>query len=316
MASNFAPLEKYEATAKLPRIFESLSAANPHEPGVGEFARVTNVRREIEVERRAVLQLRVKIPGRAVADLHGDARMALSEGSDHSRQHVDSRGRAGADEQRAAPKPLELADDLAGAAERGEDPLGVVQQEPPRIREVDVPTQPIQEPDVELVEPSSWSCVHGVERWRSACGCKIEPSWPTQQEWRAVLRDALDGLAEGLHPIFEREAGALLRDPWAALAEYGEAQGAGEDARAALVERHGARRLDASEKGRALELLDEAAAIATRVHHRVDRSERAVTVSTKPEPLPVDEPTAINEPSSVGPGSACVRICPCVLVGS
>jgi hypothetical protein len=38
MASNFAPLDPFDAKAKLPRIFESLSAANPHEPGVGDMA--------------------------------------------------------------------------------------------------------------------------------------------------------------------------------------------------------------------------------------------------------------------------------------
>jgi hypothetical protein len=71
------------------------------------------------------------------------------------------------------------------------------------------------EHEVELVEPSSWSCVHGVERWRSDCGCKMDPSKETQQEWREGLRDALDWLASEIHRVFEAEASAFFEDPWA-----------------------------------------------------------------------------------------------------
>jgi alpha-amylase/alpha-mannosidase (GH57 family) len=55
------------------------------------------------------------------------------------------------------------------------------------------------EEDVEIVAPSSWSCIHGVERWRAECGCKLEPLKNTQQKWRSVLRDSLDELASDLH---------------------------------------------------------------------------------------------------------------------
>ncbi|MEQ1856880.1 MAG: alpha-amylase/4-alpha-glucanotransferase domain-containing protein [Longimicrobiales bacterium] len=109
---------------------------------------------------------------------------------------------------------------------------------------------------VELVEPSSWSCAHGVERWRSACGCKIEPGRPTQQEWRSVLRDALEELATALHESFEHEGNALFADPWAALDAYGAVQGAGPDVVAAFVRAEGKRALDAREITRAIELLD------------------------------------------------------------
>jgi len=72
--------------------------------------------------------------------------------------------------------------------------------------------------DVTLVEPTSWSCIHGVERWRSDCGCRTEPG--TNQAWRAALRHALDWLAGQLHPRFEREARAYVEDPWAARDRY------------------------------------------------------------------------------------------------
>ena len=69
--------------------------------------------------------------------------------------------------------------------------------------------------EVELEEPSSWSCRHGVERWRADCGCKMNPSLETQQEWRPVLRETMDWLAERFHDVFEEEGAALLNDPWA-----------------------------------------------------------------------------------------------------
>jgi alpha-amylase/alpha-mannosidase (GH57 family) len=65
---------------------------------------------------------------------------------------------------------------------------------------------------VELVEPSSWSCAHGVERWRTACGCRV--SRDTQQEWRAPLRAAVDWLAAEVHGIYEREGAQLRGGPW------------------------------------------------------------------------------------------------------
>ncbi len=71
---------------------------------------------------------------------------------------------------------------------------------------------------VELVEPSSWSCAHGVERWRADCGCRIEAG--TRQGWRAPLREALDWLAGELHGKFEEEAAEFFPDPWAARDAY------------------------------------------------------------------------------------------------
>ncbi len=72
------------------------------------------------------------------------------------------------------------------------------------------------EVDVELVEPSSWSCSHGVERWKSDCGCRMNPAEVTQQDWRAGLREAVDWLAGQIHVVYESEAPALLGDPWGA----------------------------------------------------------------------------------------------------
>lgn len=75
--------------------------------------------------------------------------------------------------------------------------------------------------EVTLVSPSAWSCPHGVERWRSDCGCRVAPEKPTQQRWRAPLREGLDWLAGEVHALFEQEGPALLRDPWQAREAYG-----------------------------------------------------------------------------------------------
>ena len=74
--------------------------------------------------------------------------------------------------------------------------------------------------EVEIVENSSWSCAHGVERWRADCGCRIGslPGWT--QQWRAPLRAALDWLRAEIDVLFERQAGVFLRDPWAARDAY------------------------------------------------------------------------------------------------
>ena len=73
---------------------------------------------------------------------------------------------------------------------------------------------------VEIHDNSSWSCVHGVERWRADCGCATGgyPDW--NQQWRAPLRAALDRLRDALAPLFEQEASRYLKDPWGARNEY------------------------------------------------------------------------------------------------
>jgi alpha-amylase/alpha-mannosidase (GH57 family) len=70
------------------------------------------------------------------------------------------------------------------------------------------------------VHQSSWSCVHGVGRWREDCGCSTggEPWW--NQAWRAPLRDALDLLRDHGIEVFERRGAEVFADPWAARDAY------------------------------------------------------------------------------------------------
>jgi alpha-amylase/alpha-mannosidase (GH57 family) len=72
--------------------------------------------------------------------------------------------------------------------------------------------------EVEIHDDSSWSCVHGVERWRSACGCCSRPDW--QQAWREPLREGLDALKVGLDAVYEEHGGLLLKDVWPARDAY------------------------------------------------------------------------------------------------
>lgn len=63
-------------------------------------------------------------------------------------------------------------------------------------------------------EDTSWSCIHGIERWRSNCGCHTggEEGW--HQKWRGPLRDALDHLRDRIDEVYEERTRGL-GDPWA-----------------------------------------------------------------------------------------------------
>jgi alpha-amylase/alpha-mannosidase (GH57 family) len=74
--------------------------------------------------------------------------------------------------------------------------------------------------DARIRENTSWSCFHGIERWRSDCGCHVadRPDW--NQAWREPLRKSLDWLRDQLVPRWEQAAAEVFRDPWAARDRY------------------------------------------------------------------------------------------------
>ena len=74
--------------------------------------------------------------------------------------------------------------------------------------------------EVEIFENSSWSCEHGIERWRSDCGCNSGGHQGWNQGWRAPLREALDWLRDAVNPAFEQMTKQFLTDPWAARDDY------------------------------------------------------------------------------------------------
>ena len=73
--------------------------------------------------------------------------------------------------------------------------------------------------ECEIVENTSWSCIHGVERWRSNCGCNWgKPGF--NQLWRAPLRKALDELRDAVAPLTDQEGANLFKDVWEARDGY------------------------------------------------------------------------------------------------
>jgi Domain of unknown function (DUF3536) len=65
-----------------------------------------------------------------------------------------------------------------------------------------------------VIGNSSWSCAHGVERWRSDCGCNSGGHAGWKQQWREPLRQAFDWLRDMVAPRYEAEAGKLFERPW------------------------------------------------------------------------------------------------------
>lgn len=74
--------------------------------------------------------------------------------------------------------------------------------------------------EVDIKQGSSWSCFHGVGRWKDDCGCSTggHPGW--NQKWRKPLRNALDSLRDELVAIFEKEGKKYFKSPWDARNKY------------------------------------------------------------------------------------------------
>ncbi len=72
----------------------------------------------------------------------------------------------------------------------------------------------------DIFENSSWSCVHGVERWRSNCGCHTGGHAGWTQSWRKPLREAMDWLRDQLIPIYGTEAAQFFQNPWDTRNDY------------------------------------------------------------------------------------------------
>jgi hypothetical protein len=83
-----------------------------------------------------------------------------------------------------------------------------------------------------LVEDSSWSCVHGIERWRSDCACGMREG--ASHAWRRPLRSALNWLARELDDRYTTRA-SQLGDPWVLRDDFGAVAAAGHAAREAFI---------------------------------------------------------------------------------
>jgi len=67
--------------------------------------------------------------------------------------------------------------------------------------------------EVQIHENTSWSCYHGVDRWKLNCGCNTgKPG--TQQLWRQPLREALDWLRDQLADEYASQMAVFTEDVW------------------------------------------------------------------------------------------------------
>jgi alpha-amylase/alpha-mannosidase (GH57 family) len=111
--------------------------------------------------------------------------------------------------------------------------------------------------EVEIFENTSWSCAHGIERWRDNCGCNsgTNPGWT--QMWRKPLREAMDDLRNRLMPLYEKEASKYLKAPWEARNDYIEIiLDRSKENVNKFIEKNSVKVLSKQEKNRVLKLLE------------------------------------------------------------
>ena len=111
--------------------------------------------------------------------------------------------------------------------------------------------------EVKIVEKSSWSCVHGVKRWKEDCGCNTgrNPQWT--QAWRRPLRDAMDRLRHDLARIYKNLAPRYLKNPQAARDDYiSVILDRSEENTEAFLSRHAGKALSSEDKTTLLKLLE------------------------------------------------------------
>ena len=74
--------------------------------------------------------------------------------------------------------------------------------------------------EIQITENTSWSCMHGIARWETDCGCNSGEHGSWNQQWRRPMRDALDFLRDQINRVYAVHAPDLLLDPWAARDDY------------------------------------------------------------------------------------------------
>jgi hypothetical protein len=103
---------------------------------------------------------------------------------------------------------------------------------------------------------SSWSCAHGIDRWRRDCGCSTggQPGW--NQKWRATLRRGLEHLRERLLEIYLAGVPDLVRDPWEARDGYIEVLLDPTGGRERFIEKHAVGTLSPAQRQKLWRLLE------------------------------------------------------------
>jgi alpha-amylase/alpha-mannosidase (GH57 family) len=111
--------------------------------------------------------------------------------------------------------------------------------------------------EAQIHENSSWSCVHGVERWRSNCGCSTGGDAGWHQHWRRPLREALDWLSNSLAASFEQLGKDFFDDPWQVRNQFiSLVLNRTPEATRRFLQKHVHRSLNTDETTRAIRLLE------------------------------------------------------------
>ncbi len=74
--------------------------------------------------------------------------------------------------------------------------------------------------EVEILENTSWSCVHGIKRWKENCGCNSGGRHGWNQKWRGPLRDALDWLRDETSKTYQSMGKEYFKDIYHARNNY------------------------------------------------------------------------------------------------
>ncbi|MCM2267270.1 MAG: DUF3536 domain-containing protein, partial [Elusimicrobiales bacterium] len=104
-------------------------------------------------------------------------------------------------------------------------------------------------------EGTSWSCAHGVRRWKGGCDCGREEN--ASLNWRLPLRAALNSLRDAAGDVYAAEGAKFFRAPWDARNDYADLLlDRSARAREAFFAKHAVRPLDKAAEARALALLE------------------------------------------------------------
>lgn len=74
--------------------------------------------------------------------------------------------------------------------------------------------------EMRLNENTSWSCAHGIGRWKEDCSCNCGAFPGGNQRWRKFLREAMDFIRDELNKKYEKIIKEFDVDPWALRNEY------------------------------------------------------------------------------------------------
>ncbi len=161
--------------------------------------------------------------------------------------------------------------------------------------------------DVGEVTVSSWSCAHGLGRWREDCGCSTDGGPGFNQAWRGPLRTALELLRDHSNGVFERRGSRVFHDAWEARDAYGVVL-ADPSTWPAFVERH-VRPMESHDEARVLLAAQEAtlASFTSCAWFFADLARREVAIVLQEAAHAATLLARLGEHAAVGAGQGSTR---------